>query len=179
MKVSVIEVWGVRIEARMLCEVILGCLWMTLASQVAVSLPFTTVPITLGPQAAIFLGMFIGPRRGASSVALWAWMGLNGAPVFPGLGAFVDPTMGYIFGYILAAGMMGMFKERIRFLSAGKVFSAALASLVPIYLCGLSWLALYVPIEKVLTFGFWPFLPGIFIKTTLMSLAATLLKRWR
>lgn len=178
MEFSLIESCRARINARMLCKIALGCVWMTLASQIAVPLPFTTVPITLGPQAALFLGMFIGSWQGAASVALWAWMGLNGAPVFSGWSAFIDPTTGYIVGYILGAWMMGRLMRWVDSPSPTSIFCTALVAHLPIYLCGLSWLALYVPIGKLLAFGFWPFLPGLFIKTALMSLAAALVKRW-
>lgn len=178
MRFSLVEVRKARIHIRLLGEVLLGCVWMTLASQIAVSLPFTTVPITLGPQAALFLGMFLGPKPGAASVALWAWMGSHGAPVFAGWSGFIGPTWGYIVGYILGAGLMGGLMERMPSPSPAKIMVVAVVSLLPVYLCGLSWLALYVPIDRVFALGFWPFLPGLFVKTALMSLSKGLLKRW-
>lgn len=154
-------------------RIALGIAWMTLASQVAVFLPFSPVPITLGPNAAVFLGLMLGPRQAALALSLWAAMGLMGAPVFAGWQAFVSVKTGYILGYIPAAACMGWLMEQMERKTMGAIFSAALLSHIPIYILGLLWLAPYVGSSHVLAVGLVPFLPGLIIKTGILSLAAS------
>src|SRR5207253_2768392 len=52
------------------------------ASQIAIPLPFTPVPITLQPMLVILAGMMLGPAAGAASMALYLAAGALGLPVF-------------------------------------------------------------------------------------------------
>src|SRR3954462_820400 len=74
------------------------------ASQIAVPLPFTPVPITLQPMLVILAGMWLGPLAGAASMALYLAAGAFGLPVFtpmgaPGIARFLGPTGGYLIAY--------------------------------------------------------------------------------
>jgi len=169
MTTQVLKATREGLTQRSLLKVAFGILWMTLASQICFFLPFSPVPITLGPQAAIFLGLMLGPRYAAASLSLWAVMGLMGAPLFAGFQAFVSPKTGYILGYIPSALCMGYLIERIRKKSAGMIFTAALISHVPLYVMGLLWLSTYVGFGKVLAMGLIPFMPGLVVKTGILS----------
>src|SRR4051812_19028770 len=57
------------------------------ASQIAIPLPFTPVPITLQPMLVILAGMWLGPMEGAASMTLYLAAGAMGLPVFTPLGA--------------------------------------------------------------------------------------------
>lgn len=161
-----------------LLKVTFGIIWMTLASQICFFLPFSPVPITLGPNAAVFLGLMLGPRYAAASLTLWAAMGLMGAPLFAGWQAFISPKTGYILGYIPSAYCMGYLMQRIQKKSAGMIFAAALVAHVPLYAMGLLWLSSYVCFGQVLALGLIPFLPGLIIKTGILSgVASRLLER--
>jgi len=50
------------------------------ASQIAIPLPWTPVPITLQPMLVILAGMFLGPVAGAASMALYLAAGAAGLP---------------------------------------------------------------------------------------------------
>ena len=160
-----------------LAKVAFGLIWMTLTSQIAVFLPFTSVPITLGPTAAVFLGMMLGPRYAAASLVTYVAMGLMGLPVFAGWSAFLSPRTGYLIGYIPAAFCMGWLVERISHLNAWKIFAAALFSHMPLYICGVIWLTPYVGVKNVLMMGVVPFLPGLVLKTAVLSSAAAWIKK--
>src|SRR5687767_9135823 len=85
---------------------------LALASQVAVPIPGTPVPITLQPFVVVLAGLWLGPVAGASSMVLYLALGAAGLPVFspfgaPGIARFVGPTGGYLFAYPFAAFVAG------------------------------------------------------------------------
>src|SRR3982751_855240 len=84
------------------------------ASQVAIPLPFTPVPITLQPMIVVLAGLMLGPVAGAASMALYLAAGAAGAPgVAPipglpmGVARFFGPTGGYLIAYPIAAWVSG------------------------------------------------------------------------
>src|SRR6478752_4372256 len=87
------------------------------ASQIAIPLPWTPVPITLQPMLVILAGMFLGPVAGAASMALYLAAGAAGLPVFtpigaPGIARFFGPTGGYLLAYPAAAWVAGALNKR-------------------------------------------------------------------
>src|SRR5207302_8075275 len=82
------------------------------ASQIAIPLPWTPVPVTLQPMLVILAGMMLGPVAGAASMLLYLAAGAAGLPVFtpigaPGIARFVGPTGGYLIAYPAAAWVAG------------------------------------------------------------------------
>ena len=57
------------------------------ASQVAIPLPGTPVPMTLQPLVVVLAGLWLGPIAGATSMALYLAAGMAGLPVFAPMGA--------------------------------------------------------------------------------------------
>ncbi len=148
-----------------------GSLFIALAAQIAVPLPFTPVPITGQTLAVLLVGALLGSRLGSLTVLAYLAEGAMGLPVFAG-GAFglarlVGPTGGYLFGFVLAAFVVGWLCER------GwdrRIITAALALIAGngvIYLVGIPWLAVFVGGERALALGLWPFLPGDALKIAL------------
>src|SRR3954451_19427594 len=77
---------------------------VAMASQIAIPLPFTPVPITLQPMLVILAGMMLGPIAGATSMLLYLAAGAAGLPVFtpvgaPGIARLFGPTGGYLLAY--------------------------------------------------------------------------------
>ena len=62
------------------------------------------VPATLSVFAVAFAGYMAGPFCGTAAVAVYLLLGAAGAPVFAGfsggIGHFVTPTGGFLFGYL-------------------------------------------------------------------------------
>jgi len=82
------------------------------ASQIAIPLPFTPVPVTLQPMLVILAGMLLGPTAGVASMVLYLAAGAVGLPVFtpmgaPGIARFFGPTGGYLLAYPAAAFVAG------------------------------------------------------------------------
>src|SRR3954468_17071773 len=85
---------------------------LALASQVAIPLPGTPVPLTLQPLVVVLAGLVLGPMAGAASMVLYLLAGVSGLPVFAPIGAPViarlaGPTGGYLLAYPVAAFLAG------------------------------------------------------------------------
>ena len=152
-----------------------GSLLVAALAQVRIPLPFTPVPLTGQTLGVLLVGAALGSRRGAASLGLYLVVGLLGLPVFTGWGSglahLAGPTGGYLLGFILAAFGVGWLCERKLDRRWTTAIIPFLAGEILIYLCGLSWLAVFVGTERVLAAGLWPFLPGDLLKMLLAALA--------
>src|SRR5687768_10471551 len=107
---------GARIPA---IGAIAFALVLAAASQVAIPLPGTPVPITLQPLVVVLAGLVLGPGAAAASMAMYLVAGAVGLPVFapigaPGIGRLFGPTGGYLLAYPAAAVVAGLLGWRPR-----------------------------------------------------------------
>ena len=114
------------------------------ASQVAIPLPGTPVPLTLQPMLVVLAGMMLGPWAGFASMLLFLAAGAAGLPVFtpmgaPGIARLLGPTGGYLLAYPAAAWLAGRLMQRDTGF-VGRALAAGAGMLV-IYLGGLAQLA--------------------------------------
>jgi biotin transport system substrate-specific component len=160
----------VRRSAAML----LGALLVGLAAQVALPLPGTPVPFTLQVPAVLMVGVLLGPRMGAGSLALYLALGVAGLPVFAPVGPMgaarlLGPTGGYLLAYPLAAavaGQLGGEGRSLRALGAG-----LLAGLAVIHVGGMAQLGLLTgSLERAWVLGSRPFLGLDLLKLVLLAL---------
>jgi biotin transport system substrate-specific component len=113
------------------------------ASQIAIPIPGTPVPITLQPMLVVLAGLWLGPVAGAASMVLYLAAGAAGLPVFtpfgaPGMARLLGPTGGYLIAYPAAAYVAGALARRTTTL--GGRWLAAAAGVVVIFLGGISQL---------------------------------------
>lgn len=146
-----------------LLQILFGSLILALSAHAKIYLPFTIVPITLAPTVAVTLGILLGPTRGAAAVALYILYGTCGLPVFANSLGLFGPTAGFLLGYIPGAYLAGRIAQR-GFTGYRKIL-AYLVGHLPIYALGLAVLSLFIGWDKVLLAGFFPFLPGCFLKS--------------
>ena len=132
------EVWTHTRANRLAVDFALmfGFAWfVALFAQIAVRLPWTTVPITGQTFAVLVTGGALGAKRGAGALTMYMLLGIIGAPVlapgssalgiegswgahflFPWKGTAADPwsisSGGYIVGFILAAYLTGYFAQK-------------------------------------------------------------------
>ena len=138
-------------------------LLVTVFAQIAVNLPFTTVPISGQTLAVLLTGGALGAWRGAASLGLYAVWGTIGLPVFSPSSAalegelvhfifpwegLADPVWaitsgGYIVGFIAAAYVVGWLAER-GWDRGRYVLVAMLAGNVLLYVPGLLWLGFVI-----------------------------------
>ena len=113
------------------------------ASQVAIPLPGTPVPLTLQPLAVVLAGLWLGPVAGAASMMLYLAAGVAGLPVFAPMGAsglirLLGPTGGYLLAYPVGAFVAG-WVARGRAGTAWRIAAAALGILA-LYVGGVAQL---------------------------------------
>nr|AGU11623.1 BioY family [uncultured organism] len=154
-----------------LTTIIMGAALLTLAAKLQV--PFWPVPMTLHTVAVMGFAVALGPRIAGSIVLAYLAAGAAGMPVFSGspergigLAYMVGPTGGYLFGYLVAAFLVGG-------LAAGRGtvgrIGAMLAGLLPIYGFGAAWLALHAPVDQVFAMGVRPFILGDLVKILVVA----------
>ena len=82
----------------------------------ALSIPVSPVPISLGTLAIYFVASVAGMKTGTLSVVIYILLGLAGVPVFTGftggVGKLFGPTGGYIIGYLFMALICGFFADK-------------------------------------------------------------------
>lgn len=86
-----------------------------LAAQWKIWLPDNPVPISGQTFAVLLTGAALGMRAGAASQALYLALGAVGLPVFTdgqsGLDVLFGSTSGYLFGFVVAAAIVGRMAE--------------------------------------------------------------------
>ena len=143
--------------------------------QVALPLPFTPVPVTLGTLAALGVGGVLGGRRALGSVALYAAAAAAGAPVLAGWSSGVTSSFGYVLGYALAAVVAGYALSRTadgaRRPLLVRLALMLLASAV-VYIPGLIWLkvATGAAWNTAFVLGLAPFVIGDVLKSVVAAL---------
>ncbi len=142
---------------------------IALAAQVAITVPFTPVPMTLQPVAVLLVGVVLGSKRGAAAAILYLLEGASGMPVFSqahgGALWLIGPTAGYLWSYPLAAFVAGFFSER-KWARSGMFVALAV-----IYAGGWSWLAVQTSPAVAWTGGVAPFIVADLVKVVIAGAA--------
>lgn len=113
-----------------------------------IRIPLPLCPVNLQPFFVMLSGMLLGRKRGALSVVGYILLGLVGIPVFTnggGIGYVLQPTFGFMLGYVLAAFIIGSISSSgkatvLRFTMAGA------GGLAAVYAIGLAY---YLLISKL------------------------------
>jgi biotin transport system substrate-specific component len=138
------------------------------ASQVAIPLPGTPVPLTLQPMLVVLAGMMLGPVAGAATMLLYLAAGVAGLPVFapmgaPGIARLLGPTGGYLLAYPAAAYVAGVVMARAR--SFRGRTAAAAAGILVLYIGGLAQLGvLSGSLTRAALIGVVPFMAADAVK---------------
>ncbi len=151
---------------------------LALASQFAMPLPGTPVPLTLQPLVVVLAGLLLGPRDAATAMVAYLIAGAAGLPVFapigaPGIARLLGPTGGYLLAYPIAAAVAGTFGARQKSFVTRAL--AAEAGILVLYVGGLAQLALISGnIQRSMMLGVLPFIAADAVKALV---AAALSKR--
>lgn len=149
---------------------------MAAASQVAIPLPGTPVPLTLQPLLVVLAGMMLGPTLGAASMVAYLLAGAAGLPVFapigaPGVARLLGPTGGYLIATPAAAFIAGWLALRMPSL-AGRWVAATLGIAV-LFVGGIAQLALLTgSLAQAFVVGVTPFALFDLIKAFAAALIA-------
>ncbi len=144
-----------------------------LAISAKISIPLHPIPITMQPLAVLFIGMTYGWRLAGATVVAYVLEGVCGLPVFAeayaGPAIFLDPTAGYLIGFLPGAMLSGYLVEKGWGRSILSTAFAGFAGLMLIYIAGLSTLSFYLGFNKALILGVKPFLLLDLLKVLLLA----------
>jgi biotin transport system substrate-specific component len=170
-----------RLAFQVACAVA-GVVLIAGLAQFTIYLPFTPVPITGQTLGVLLVGAAYGPALAAATVGLYLVAAVAGLPVLARnaagghdtglhvLGA-AFPSAGYLWGFLLAAVLVGWLARQGWDRSFRSSVSAMFFGEVVIYACGIPWLmhAVGVDVQTALTLGLYPFVVGDTIKLLLAA----------
>ena len=155
-----------KMTTRDLCMTAIFTALTAVFAQIAIPLPFSPVPISLGIVALYAAAILLPPKCAILSQVCYLLLGAVGVPVFGGfkggLPSLLGPTGGYLLVYPLVAAIV-TFSLRKRTGFVRGAISLCAAHLV-LYLGGTAWLSLTTgnPFSACLALAVYPFvLPDI------------------
>ena len=108
-------------------------------------IPIPYVPISLQITFTTMAGLMLGAKLGFLSVLVYMLLGLCGVPIFTGGGGFayvMQPSFGYIIGFVFGALVSGYIVEKRKSNSYWTHFIAAFVGLLVVYLIAVPYLIL-------------------------------------
>mgnify|MGYP001458965022 CR=1 FL=1 len=139
--------------------ILFGTLLLSLSSKIQV--PFWPVPMTMQTFLVFIIGMSYGWRLASLTLIAYLFEGALGLPVFAkggGLMYLTGPTAGYLYGMVVAAGIIGYFAECGYAKSYIKSFFALITGTFVIFLFGVGYLGSIIGYDKALAGGLYPFI---------------------
>lgn len=146
------------------------------ASQVAIPIPGTPVPVTLQPMVVVLSGMMLGPTLGFASMLTYLALGALGLPVFAPIGApgvlrLLGPTGGYLIAFPFAAFAAGY--VALRFPKLAGRWAGAMLGMVVIFVGGITQLMLITgSVGQALALGITPFAAFDILKALVAAVVA-------
>ncbi len=149
-----------------------------------IKIPVPPVPFTLQFQFTTLAGLLLGKKYGSVSVILYVFLGLAGIPIFTkggGLWYVLEPTFGYILGYIPGTFLTGLIAHKEKHPSQKRLLAASFAGYAAVYAVGMTYC--YIVMNFFLEgdgIKLWPlflncfliFVPKDVILTVMVSIAA-------
>lgn len=150
-----------------------------------ITVPIPPVPFSLQIFFAILSGVLLGSRRGAASIAVYVLLGLCGLPIFTkgaGISYLLQPTFGYLVGFILGAWVCGKIIESRQNFSFRTMLIACFSGASIDFVVGIVYFYLIMNLYLNKGMSLWSIIYSTFIifipaDTVLMILAAYLVKR--
>ena len=93
--------------------ILLGTIILTISAKIQI--PFWPVPMTMQTYVVLVIGMIYGFKLGFLTLLTYLIEGALGIPVFAkggGLIYLTGPTAGYLYGMLIASGVIGYYSER-------------------------------------------------------------------
>jgi len=135
-------------------------------SQIIIPLPFNLVPISLQPMPLLLAALLLG-RHAVYAYSLYLAQGALGLPFFAGMQGGLVRLMGPTGGYLLGFGLAMIFLASVRLYKPNSIFITFIKLLcagIIYFSMGLAQLAWFVPADKVLACGLFPFIIGDSLK---------------
>lgn len=140
-----------------------------ISAYIIIPIPFSQSPIALQTLVVNLVAFLLPPKQACLTMLVYIGIGLIGVPVFTGgtagPGKMFGPTGGYIWGYVVAVGLIAWLKgthyDFKRFAAV-----AVVLGIPSIYLLGVVQLKLVtgMPWEAAVVSGVLPFIPLDIVK---------------
>ncbi|MGR3369722.1 MAG: biotin transporter BioY [Sagittula sp.] len=169
---------GLALRAKQVALVVAGIAFLAVMAKIKVPVPGSPVAMGMGTFAVLTIGAAYGARLGLATIMGYMMIGMLGFDIFQsstadlnGIEYMMGGTGGYLLGYVIAVGAMGVLARRGWDRSAPKMAAAMFLGNVILYVPGLIWLGMLYGWDKpILAWGLTPFLLGDFIKLALAAL---------
>ena len=152
-------------------EMILTGLFAALTAVGAfIKVPVPVCPFTLQFLFTTLAGVLLGGKLGACAVGIYVMLGLAGLPIFAGGGGIsyvLQPTFGYLIGFIAGAWLTGAIVHRGA-LDMKRLFIGCFAGLMVVYAFGMAyywaiskfWLCTPIGVKPLFLYCFVLAVPG-------------------
>ena len=148
-----------------------------------IQIPTPLVPFTLQYLFCAYSGVMLGSKTGLYAQLLYVGIGLIGIPIFTkggGPSYVLQPTFGYLLGFIACAYVVGLLTERQEKLRLVPTMLALLAGLTVLYAAGVLYLYGIVnfylgksmSMQGALAAGFLPYITADFILSVLIAVTS-------
>ena len=148
-------------------ELTMTALFVTLITAGAfIRVPLPNCPFTLQILFTTLAGIILGSRLGAISVGIYIILGLIGVPVFTsggGPGYVLQPTFGYLIGFMVGAYVVGRFSELSPTHSVKTLLIGAIINLLIVYSFGMIYLYMIMNIYLGTPIGWWAVIWSCFL----------------
>ncbi len=165
------SIWPLKNIDTILKNIILilfGTIILTISAKIQI--PFWPVPMTMQTYVVLVIGMIYGFKLGFLTLLTYLIEGALGIPVFAkggGLIYLTGPTAGYLYGMLIASGVIGYYSERGLVKSSIDAILPLILGTNIIFICGVGYLGSIIGYEKALIAGLLPFIPSEFFKIAL------------
>lgn len=169
---------GAALRVKQVALFVAGIAFLAVMAKIKVPVPGSPVAMGMGTFAVLTVGAAYGARLGLATIMGYMILGMLGMDIFQGSTAdlngieyMMGGTGGYLLGYVIAVGLMGVLARKGWDRSAPKMGAAMLLGNVVLYVPGLIWLGMLYGWDKpILAWGLTPFLVGDFVKLALAAL---------
>ncbi|MGO5130074.1 biotin transporter BioY [Mitsuokella jalaludinii] len=123
-----------------------------------IRIPVGTDVYTLQFLFTLLAGLMLGARLGAVAVIAYILLGLLGVPVFAaggGPGYVLQPTFGYLLGFVLQAWFCGKYARRLRTISFRSLLAVNAGGMAIVYILGIGWFYLVSNYVLQAPIAFW------------------------
>ena len=162
---SLLSTYKINTYYKNIVLILFGTLLLAVSSKIQV--PFWPVPMTMQTFIVFIIGMSYGWKLAFSTLIAYLVEGSLGLPVFAkggGLLYLIGPTAGYLYGMVIAAGVIGFLAERGYNNSYIKSLISLIIGTVIIFVLGVGYLGSVIGYDKALAGGLYPFIPSEFFK---------------
>lgn len=165
-------------RARHLALILIGTALIALSARVYLIIPGNPVPFTGQTFGVLLAAGALGFRRGLAATSLYVLLGAIGLPVYAegrhGVEILSGATGGYLVGFVLASGVVGLLAELGWDRTIAGAIGAMLLGSGVIYAVGVPWLAIVAyqgDLGQAVATGMVPFLLWDAVKLTLAAAA--------